>query len=151
MTPPVDDDGITLTGRCHCGTLSLVFNATRPVSELGARACTCSFCRARRLRWTSDPNGSVKISIAHEPDLSRYRFGTNTADALICRRCGCVLAVVSHDEPSRAVINLDVLDQAASFGEAMPVDLEGEEVSDRLARRRGAWTPASVDSATRPT
>lgn len=96
------------------------------------------------MRWTSDPTGLVEIVVARQEDLSRYRFGTSTADFLICRRCGYVLAAVSHGDSPRAVVNIDVLDRAGEFREATPTDLEGEDVEERLARRDRTWTPASV-------
>jgi hypothetical protein len=42
------------------------------------------------------------------------------------------------------VINIDVLDQAGEFVMATPTDLEGEDVAERLTRRRRTWTPAKV-------
>ena len=133
-----------LTGGCHCGNLTLRFLPTKAAAELGARACTCTFCRRRRMRWTSDPDGRVEITVKDPGELSRYRFGTGTADFLICRRCGTLAAAISHDESPRAVINIDALDRADEFREATATDLQGEAVDDRLARRSRSWTPASV-------
>ena len=56
-------------------------------AELGSRACTCSFCAPRRIRWTSDPAGRIEVS-AREAELSRYRFGTGTAVMLDCGTFG---------------------------------------------------------------
>ena len=141
---PEPGDDMPLAGRCHCGNLTLRFEPTRPPAELGARACTCTFCKPRRMRWTSDPDGRVEIVVGNEQDVTRYRFGTGTADFLICRRCGYVLAAVSAHEPRRAVINIDVLDRASDFREATATDLDGEDVDGRLARRARTWAPATV-------
>jgi hypothetical protein len=121
----------------------MTFQPSKPPGELGARACQCTFCAPRRLRWTSDPAGRVDIVVAREAELSRYTFGTGTAACLVCRRCGFVLAAVC-DHSGRAVINIDVLDRAAEFRDATPTDLDGEAVDDRLARRARSWTPATV-------
>ena len=145
MSPAMTDarDAMSLDGRCHCGNLTVRFHPTRPAAELGIRACTCTFCTPRRMRWTSDPAGRVEIAIAREADLSRYRFGTGTAEFLICRRCGYVVAAVGDGDP-RAVINVDVLDRAAEFREATQLNVDGETLDARLARRARGWTPAAV-------
>jgi hypothetical protein len=137
----------TLSGRCHCGNLSLTLRATRTPAELGARACACSFCRARRLRWTSDPEGAVEIAVADAAELSRYRFATATAEFLICRRCGQVAAALSDEAAPRAVVNVDLLAAAGEFVDAGHRDFDGEEVDARRARRARSWTPARLTVA----
>ena len=52
-----------ISGGCHCGNLSFVFEASAGLDVLGLRADQCSFCRAHRARTTSDPNGSVRIAV----------------------------------------------------------------------------------------
>ena len=59
------------------------------------RACGCSFCRAHNTCTTSDPNGSVDICAADWSLVRFYRFGTGTADFLICGTCGVVPASAS--------------------------------------------------------
>lgn len=139
-----DEPAPRLLGACHCGNLSVVFDAARSIAALGVRACMCTFCRPRHLRWTSDPDGHVTITIADEALLSRYRFGTSTADFLICRRCGQVAAAVSDDERPRAVINVDLLARASELSAAETRDFDGEDVATRRARRAKSWMPASV-------
>lgn len=140
VVPPV------LSGRCHCGNLSLTFLPTREEAELGARTCMCTFCRARRLRWTSDPAGQVTIAVADPAELSRYRFGTGTAEFLICRRCGQVAAALTADEAEpRAVISVDFLDRAEAFVDAGARDFDAEDVEARRARRAHHWTPARLE------
>jgi len=141
------EDVAVLVGGCHCGALRIRFAATRASHTLGVRVCSCSFCEPRRLRWTSDPRGSVEITIERVAEVGRYRFGTETADVVLCRRCGFILAAVTHAEPVRAVVNVDALDQRATFAEAEPIELGGESVEARLERRAGAWTPATVTVA----
>lgn len=131
-------------GRCHCGNLSLRLETARDPVQLGARACTCGFCRPRHMRWTSDPAGRVTLQVDDPSALSRYRFGTSTADFLICRRCGTVLAAVDLDAGPRAVLNVDVLDAADRFPEPIPASFDGETTEDRRARRSQHWTPATL-------
>jgi hypothetical protein len=141
-----DQNEVTvLEGGCHCGNVEVRLFVTKPVAKMAARECGCTFCRGRRARWTSDPEGKVEISVASGDDLSRYRFGTKTADFLICRRCGYVVAAVNHEDETRAVVNIDVLERAAELPEAVPTDFDAESREQRLARRRRTWTPARVD------
>ena len=72
-------------GGCHCGNLSFVFEATAPLESLGLRACMCSFCRAHGARNTSDPNGTIRISVRDGDALDcnptsrfvHFNFGDN--------------------------------------------------------------------------
>lgn len=134
-----------LVGRCHCGNLSLELETDREPAGLGARTCLCSFCRGRRLRWTADPDGRLRVRVADAAELSRYRFGTGTADFLICRRCGQVAAALTLDEPARAVVNVDFLARADEFVDQGTRDFDGEELDARRDRRARHWTPAQLE------
>jgi hypothetical protein len=114
--------------------------------ETRLRACGCSFCRAHNTRTTSDPNGSVDIRAADWSLVERYRFGTGTAEFLICRRCGVYIGAIGESAAgTRAVINTNCLDDRAAFTQKpQPVDHDGEATGDRLARRAANWTPATM-------
>jgi len=73
-----------------------------------------------------------------------YRFGSRTADYLICRRCGVYIgAVCETGSGLRAVINTNALrDRAAFIAVPASPDYEGETTEARLARRAANWTPA---------
>ena len=58
------------------------------------RACQCRFCRSHGAHTTSDPGGSIAFQIADPGKLNRYRFGSRSADFLICRECGVYVAAV---------------------------------------------------------
>ncbi len=94
----------------------------------------------------TDPAGSLEIRIRDPDQVSRYRFGLRTADFLICRTCGVyVTAVCTVDGATYATLNCNVLDDRSAFTQpAARVDYDGEAAPERLARRRRAWTPASV-------
>ncbi len=133
-------------GGCHCGNLRLVLRLTETPEEVRLRACQCAFCRAHATRTTSDPDGAVEIWAADWSLVEPYRFGTGTAEFLICRRCGVYIGAFC-DTPSgpRAVINTNALDDRARFaGEPTPYDHDGEALADRPARRAANWTPAIV-------
>jgi len=133
-------------GRCHCGNLQLGLHLSQAPADTRLRACGCSFCRARNTRTTSDPNGSVDIRVADWSLVELYRFGTGTAEFLICKRCGVYIGAIGETASgTRAVINTNCLDDRAAFTQqADPVDHDGEVTGDRQTRRAANWTPATV-------
>jgi hypothetical protein len=135
-----------LSGRCHCGKLTIQFEPTCGPAELPVRLCTCSFCARHRPRYTSDPQGSVLIRAADPALLARYRFGLELGDFLLCGACGVYVAAMEGDgDEGRAVINLNCLDQADAFtGEPSIVSVDGEDAGARRARRARGWTPARL-------
>jgi hypothetical protein len=129
-------------GGCHCGALRLTFRSARP---LAPRACGCSFCRKHGGRWVSDAEGSAAIRWNPAVAPTIYRFGTATAEFLICPRCGsCVAAVDEHDTGRIAVLNLNAFDDPRIDIKAAPMDYDGEDVETRQVRRRARWTPIEL-------
>jgi hypothetical protein len=133
-------------GGCHCGNLRLTLRLSQPPAEIRLRACGCSFCRAHNTRTASDPHGSVDIWADDWSLVQSYRFGSSTAEFVICRRCGVYIGALGDTETgTRAVINTTCLDDRAAFArEPVPIDHDGEATDDRLARRAANWTPATV-------
>jgi hypothetical protein len=135
----------TLTGRCHCGNVSLTLETRHSPEELPVWTCNCSFCRLHGARTTSDPEGRVAIRVQEPAQLSRYRFGLATADFLVCRRCGVYLAAVipaDHKDGACASVNVTALDAAHRFTRSpVPVAYPDESASERLSRRKSNWTP----------
>ena len=129
-------------GSCHCGNLKLEFETGLEPAALPLRACQCSFCRRHVALSTSDPAGSVRVSVADASLLQRYRFGLGITDFLICRRCGVyLLAVMEIDGDLYAVLNANVLEcRGAMTGEVQPMEYGGEDEAARLARRKTRWT-----------
>ncbi len=128
-------------GSCHCGAIGLRFQSAKRFDQLGARTCQCSFCLKHGASWTSDPDGSCDITLSGP--VNRYRFGTKTADFLICGNCGVVPVVVSEiDGRHLGVVRVNALDAAVNFlKHAAPMDLDGELLEARLDRRAQRWTP----------
>ena len=133
-------------GGCHCGNLRLSLRLSQAPADTRLRACSCSFCRAHNTRTTSDPNGAVEIWADDWSLVRSYRFGTGTAEFVICRECGVYIGAIGETASgTRAVINTSCLDDRAAFTrEPAPVDHDGETTGDRLARRAANWTPAQV-------
>lgn len=132
---------VLISGRCHCGNLSFVLDWRPEPAEIPARACTCSFCTRHGGVWTSCPTGSLRISIADESLLSRYVFGTETAEFLVCSRCGAVPAVTSRiDGRLYAVVNVNMFENVpTSMLRHGSVSFDDENESTRLARRQRGW------------
>jgi hypothetical protein len=130
-------------GGCHCGNLTFVFEARAPLETLGLRADQCSFCRAQRARYTSDPNGAMSISVRHADALLRYHFGLRTADFLICGRCGVYIGALMGDGgKSWFTVNVNALRPPPREDFPIePVDYDAEDVPARIARRKQRWTP----------
>jgi hypothetical protein len=134
----------TYSGSCHCRNLALTLETDKAPDQLNVRTDTCSFCQKHHALYVSDPDGSVHIAVREASLVERYRFGTKTADFLLCKTCGVFVAAYTP-EPALAVVNVNVLDARDSFL-ANPVqvaNLDGESLDQRVARRRAKWTPVA--------
>jgi hypothetical protein len=134
------------TGGCHCGNLKLYLRLPQAPEDTPLRACGCSFCRAHNTRTTSDPHAAVEIWAENWPRVQRYRFGSGTADFLICKRCGVYIGAVCETPAGpRAVTNVNCLaDRTAFTRPPTAVHHDGETTEDRVARRSASWTPATL-------
>lgn len=132
-----------IEGACHCGNLS--FNLAWPTSqrEIPARACGCSFCRKHASSWTSHCDAVLRIMIVDPALASRYRFGTSTADFVVCGRCGVAPFILSEiDAVTYAVVNVNTFSDLGGFSLAhASASFDGEELTNRLERRRRNWIP----------
>ncbi|OGA78394.1 MAG: hypothetical protein A3G81_05050 [Betaproteobacteria bacterium RIFCSPLOWO2_12_FULL_65_14] len=82
-------------GKCHCGNISFSLAWEPDPAEIPARACSCSFCTKHGGVWTSNPSGRLQLAVKDRALVSKYSFGTKTADFPICARCGVVPVVTS--------------------------------------------------------
>lgn len=135
-----------ISGGCHCGNISFSLTWEPEPAEIPARACTCSFCVKHGGVWTSCPTGSLQVRVTQPSWVSRYSFGTKTADFHICTRCGVVPVVTSQlDGRLYAVVSVNAFDGVdAALLNRMPATFDGESEAARLARRRRNWI-ADVD------
>jgi len=113
------------------------------VPTIAARACGCSFCTKHGGVWTSHPEARFRLAVADEGRVTRYQFGTKTADFHVCLTCGVVPIVTCTIEETRyAVFNVNAFDGAERAQVVTAAsDFEGESRDNRLARRRRNWTP----------
>jgi len=131
----------SIKGSCHCGNIRYEFRPVQAPADLPVRACRCTFCRKHDARYTSDPGGRLTLTIGSETQTARYRFATRTAEFVVCRNCGVLVAVLAEiSGRTHAVVNL-----AAADGfdldqyEAKAADFSGESESQRRARRGRNW------------
>jgi hypothetical protein len=133
-------------GSCHCGNIRFLFDWPDPSPIIRVRACGCSHCTKHRSVWTSHPDGRFYLRIADDTQVTRYRFGTKTADFHVCSICGVVPIVTCVIDGARyAVVNTNTFDDVdkSELAEAA-TNFEGETTENRLARRRRNWTPEAV-------
>jgi hypothetical protein len=135
-------------GSCHCENMQVIIDWPGAGPTIPARACGCGLCTRHGAAWTSHPDGRFILQIADETRATRYRFGTKTADFHVCITCGVIAIVTCTIEGIRyAVFNVNAfvdIDRSQIVKASM--DFEGEEMADRLARRRRNWTPEAKQS-----
>lgn len=137
---------MVIHGRCHCGNISFALNWEPDPAEIAARACTCSFCVKHGGVWTSNPRGVLQVVVKQASLVSRYAFGTQTAQFHVCARCGAVPVVTSLiGGRLYAVVNVNAFEDVdPALLRRAPASFEGEEQETRLTRRKRNWI-RSVD------
>ena len=130
-----------INGRCHCGNIA--FSLTWESSEIAARACGCTFCVKHGGVWTSNPRGSLTVTVQDPAVVSQYAFGTKTADFHVCARCGIVPVVTSRiDGHVYAVVSVNAFEGVEpSRLRRSPANFDGEGTDSRLERRKRNWIP----------
>ena len=128
-------------GNCHCGNIAFTLHWEPDPERIPARACSCSFCTRHGGVWTSLPSGRLEVTIKEHALVSRYAFGTQTADFHVCARCGVVPVVTdSVDGRLYAVVNVNTFDDAAAaLVERAPVVFADEDAATRSARHQRNW------------
>jgi hypothetical protein len=140
--PSSEETGhMLIHGKCHCENISFALTWEPDPLQIPVRACTCSFCVKHGGVWTSNPRGTLTIAIAEPALVSRYAFGTRTAQFHVCTRCGIVPVVTSRiDDRLYAVVNVNAfedVDPALLQRGSASFDGEGQET--RLERRKRNW------------
>ncbi|WP_298466234.1 hypothetical protein [uncultured Erythrobacter sp.] len=135
----------THLGSCHCGTIQLAFATQLELTEISPRQCGCDFCLKHPANWFADPKGTLRLTSATTP--LRYRFGTKTADFVLCPDCGVLVAATcTIDGAAYGIVNLNCLDGRTDWPEPDALsDFDGEGTGDRLARRTRNWMPVETE------
>lgn len=73
--------------------------------------------------------------------VSKYRFGTSTADFYVCSKCGVVPFVISEiDDVLYAVVNVQSFDNVdTSSLSCVTTNFDDEDTAGRLDRRKRNW------------
>jgi hypothetical protein len=129
------------SGKCHCGNIGYALDWPGDGSEIRTRACGCSFCTKHGGNWTSHCDAELVAEVRDASLVSKYRFGTATADFYVCARCGVAPFVTSAiDGGLFAVVNVNTfegIDPSALVRTATSFD--GEGAGERLERRKRNW------------
>lgn len=130
-----------IDGACHCGNLRFVLAWPGEPGTIAARACDCTFCVKHGGVWTAHPEAALRLRLREPQRVSRYAFGTRTADFLVCAHCGAVPAAVSRIEGRLyAVVNVNTFERLDPARiQRAPSSLDGETEAARLARRQRNW------------
>ena len=124
-----------VTGGCHCGNLRVSLQLSRAAIAYSPRACDCEFCRKHGAAWVSDPEGALRIQITDDRELARYRQGSGSAEFVICRVCGVVVAVTYLAR--HAAVNARALD--AAFAADQVVSPKTLAPEDKTRRWQAVW------------
>ena len=128
-------------GKCHCGNIAFSLTWAPDPAEIPARACSCSFCTKHGGVWTSNPSGALEVVVKDAALVSRYAFGTRTAEFHVCARCGIVPVVTSRiDDHLYAVVSVNAFEDVdQSLLHRASASFDGEGKDSRLARRQRNW------------
>ncbi len=133
-----------IEGKCHCGNITYALRWPGEGTTIAVRACSCSFCTKHGGVYTSHRDAELAAVVHDESLLSKYRFGTGTADFYLCARCGVVPFVTSMIEDNLyAVVNVNSFEgiDPSRFSRQV-VDFDGETTESRLERRTRNWIPS---------
>lgn len=130
-----------ITGSCHCRNISFTLAWEPDPTEIPARACDCSFCAKHGGLWTSNPDASLRVVFADPARVSKYSFGTGTAEFHVCSTCGIVPVVTSTiDGHVYAVVSVNAFEGIApSLLRRASASFDAESEAARLARRKRNW------------
>ena len=135
---------MNIEGKCHCGNITYRLLWPGAGTSIPVRACGCTFCTKHGGTYTSHRDAEL-VAVVHDQSLvTRYRFGTGTAEFFVCSRCGVVPFVTSTIEDTLyAVVNVNSFEgiDPARFARAA-TDFDGETTASRLDRRKRNWIPS---------
>jgi hypothetical protein len=137
----IEEYFMRISGSCHCRNISFALAWEPEPTEIPARACDCSFCTKHGGVWTSCPTGSLDVTVRDPLLVSKYAFGTQTAEFHICSRCGVVPLVTSRIKGHLyAVVSVNAFEGVEpSLLRPTAASFKDESEDARLARRTRNW------------
>ncbi|UXI70149.1 GFA family protein [Tahibacter amnicola] len=131
---------IRLNGGCHCGAIHTQVTLSAAPETYAPRACDCDFCTRHGAAWLSDPQGRCAFLIDSTDYLSRYRQGSQSAEFLLCARCGALVAVSYRDGNTLfAAVNRRAIDTRHAFEGEVTVSPQQLTPSAKTTRWREVW------------
>jgi len=129
-----------MSGGCYCGNITFDAAFTRPAGSFQPRMCDCGFCSKHGAAWVSDAEGVLRLHVKDAALLNRYKQGSGTADFLVCKDCGVLVAVCwEYGGGCYAAINRKAIDRPGEFGEAMPVSPQRLDKDAKVQRWQDIW------------
>lgn len=130
-----------IDGACHCGNIRFVLLWPDSEPVIPVRKCGCTFCHKHTGSWTSHRSAELVVEINDRSLVSKYNFGTKTADFCVCSVCGVVPLVLSEiDDRQYAVVNVNTFQEIDNFSfSSASADFDGENIKGRLKRRKRNW------------
>jgi hypothetical protein len=113
---------------------------SRDLASYNPRACDCDFCRKHVAAYVSDPSGSLQIQIRNELEVNRLRQRSHTAEMLLFRTCGVLVAAL-YRESNRlfGALNVKALDSSCGPEQGVSPKLLSPE--QKVRRWRDIWFP----------
>ena len=138
-----------VNGGCHCGRIEFSAELSQAPDSYSPRACDCDFCQKHGATYISDPSGRLRITLASESDVRRYRQGSGAAEFLICGTCGVLVCVLYRDDQvTYGAINARAANDPTPFRQAKPVSPKTLSSVDKVKRWQEVWF-ANVGVSTR--
>ncbi len=129
-----------INGGCQCGNVTVEAELSGAFETYNPRVCDCEFCSKHSAAYLSDAQGSLVIAIANESDVSRYRQGSKTAEFIVCKQCGVLVAICHRtSEALFATLNVRALDRKFEFGREQPVSPKQLASDEKAKRWRALW------------
>ncbi len=130
-----------IKGSCHCRNIAFTLTWEPDPTQIPARACDCSFCTKHGGVWASNPDGTLRVAVKDPSRVSKYSFGTRTAEFHLCSICGVVPVVTSRiDDRIYAVVSVNAFEGVdPALLRRAPASFEEEAEGSRLARRQRNW------------
>lgn len=130
-----------IKGGCHCGNIRFVLQWPDSDAGIAVRNCSCTFCQKHAGAWTSHRGSALVAQVEEISAVSKYRFGTRSADFYVCATCGIVPFVTSEiDDQLYAVVNVNSFEDVSDLTfTKSSTDFDGEKIGSRLERRKRNW------------
>lgn len=97
---------VAVAGGCHCGAVRFAARVPQTAELLD---CNCSICSMTGFLHLIVPHGDFTL-LAGADSLGSYRFGTEAAEHLFCRRCGIKSFYQPRSHPRSWSVNARCLD-----------------------------------------